>query len=165
MSESMPTGTPPASRGSPSVWGRFDDFQHEMNRMVDRFFRHDFRHFGLPTRLKGFDLSPTVDVRERDGAYEITAEVPGISEKDVNVSVEGRILTISGEKKHETVKDEKGVHISERQYGSFQRIFTLPDDADADQINAACARGVLTVTIPRSKKPVGNAKQIRVVSG
>ncbi|MSO73118.1 MAG: Hsp20/alpha crystallin family protein [Rhodospirillaceae bacterium] len=83
-----------------SALAGFDDFHHEMDRMFDRFLHRDpFRAFSLPTQLKGFDLSPTVDVAENDGAYEITAELPGISEKNINVKLDGGMLVISGEKK------------------------------------------------------------------
>ncbi len=141
----------------------FEDFQKEMNKMFDRFFHRDpFIHFGMPSRLKGFDLSPTVDVAERTDSYEITVELPGMSEKDVSVTVDDALLTISGEKKAEKVEDVRNVHISERHYGSFQRQFSLPDDADGDKITAEFKNGVLKISLGRSKKAKANARQINV---
>lgn len=143
-----------------------DDFQKEMNKMFDRFFHRDpFLHVGLPSRLKGFDLSPTVDVREHANNYAVTVELPGVSEKDVSVTVADNMLTISGEKKAEKIEDAKNVHISERHYGSFQRQFSLPDDADPAATSAEFKNGVLSVVIGRTKKPKENARQIAIKTG
>ncbi len=140
-----------------------EDFRKEMNRMLDHVFHRDpFAHFGLPGRLKGFDLSPTVDVAERADCYEVTVELPGLSEKDVKVSLDGDLLTISGEKKAETTSDIKNVHLSERHYGSFQRQFSLPEDADSEKTIGEFKNGVLKVTIGRSKKMKESARQIDV---
>lgn len=137
---------------SPAV-STFDELQHEMNSLFGRFFHRDpFRTFNLPAQMKGFDLTPTVDVAEKDGAYEITAELPGIAEKDVAVTVDHGVLTISGEKKDEKNEEKKNVHISERRYGSFQRSFSLPDDSDEQKISADFNKGVLKITVGRAKQ-------------
>lgn len=146
-----------------SFFGRFEDLQHEMNRVFDRFFHHDpFKSWGLPTRLKGFDLSPTVDVTERPESYDISVELPGVDEKDVKVTVENGVLSIAGEKKEEKIEDKKTSYVCERNYGSFERRFSLPDDADEARITAKFAKGVLGVSIGRSAKAKTNAKQIEV---
>jgi len=153
----------PVRSGFGLTVGGFDEFQKEMNRMFERFFGRDpFAQFGLPSRLKGFDLSPTVDVAERPDSYEVTVELPGISEKDVKVSIEGDILTIAGEKKAEKVEDDTNYHISERAYGSFMRQFSLPEDADPEKVTAEFKNGVLKVTLARTKKPKENARRIEV---
>ena len=140
-----------------------DDFQKEMNRMFDRFFHRDpFSHLGLPSRLKGFDLSPMVDVHEHANNYTVTAELPGIADKDVSVTLADNVLTIAGEKKAEKEDEVKNVHVSERHFGSFQRQFSLPEDADPASITADFKNGVLTVCIGRTKKPKENARQIPV---
>lgn len=130
----------------------FDEFQHEVNSLFGRFFHRDpFRSFHLPAQMKGFDLTPTVEVAEKDEAYEITAELPGIAEKDVSITLDSGILSITGEKKEEKSEDKKNVHLSERRYGSFRRAFSLPDDADDQKISADFSKGVLKITVPRAK--------------
>ena len=127
-----------------SALSTFDELHHEMNSLFGRFFHRDpFRAFNLPARMKAFDLTPTVDVAEKDEAYEISAELPGIAENDVAVTLDGGILTISGEKKGDKQEEKKNVHISERRYGLFQRSFSLPDDADEQKISANFNNGVL----------------------
>ncbi len=142
----------------------FDELHHEMNSLFGRFFHRDpFRAFNLPAQMKGFDLMPTVDVAEKGNAYEITVELPGIAEKDVVVTLENGVLTISGEKKEDKNEEKKNVHISERRYGSFQRSFSLPDDADDQKISADFKNGVLKVAVARTTQAKKNgARQIAI---
>lgn len=109
--------------------------------------------------LAGF--SPRVDVKENGNALVVTAELPGVEEKDVEVSLNGDILTISGEKRHE--KEEKGdeFYRVERSYGSFRRSFSLPTSVDADKVEASYKKGVLTVTLPKAAA-AEKAKKIAV---
>ena len=98
-----------------------------------------------------------MDVTEDDKAYKIAAELPGLEEKDVEVTVAGGMLTIKGEKSY--AKDEKkNHHVSERAYGSFQRSFVLPDGVEADKISAEMAKGVLTVTLPKTAQAARQQK-------
>jgi len=106
--------------------------------------------------------TPAVDATEDDGAYKITAELPVLEEKDVNVTVAGGMLTIKGEKSYEKDEKKKDYHMSERAYGSFQRSFTLPDGVDADKIAADLAKGVLTVTLPKIAQAQKQQKKIEV---
>ena len=94
---------------------------------------------------------PTVDISEMEDGFEIRAELPGISEDDVNVTVTDNVLTIKGEKRQETETDGKNYHRVERRYGSFQRKFTLPADINTDNIKAEFSDGVLTLSIPKSE--------------
>ena len=94
---------------------------------------------------------PTVDVSETENGYEIRAELPGISENDVNVSVTDNVLTIKGEKRQEAETDGKNYHRVERRYGSFQRSFTLPRHTETDAIKAEYKDGVLTLGIPKAE--------------
>jgi HSP20 family protein len=141
---------------TPDVWHSFRD---EMDRLFDRFSSG----FAMPSFRRWFDTEPSstyqssfsfptpaVDVTEDDKAFKVTAELPGLEEKDVNVAVAGDMLTIKGEKSYEKEEKDKDRHISERAYGSFQRSFTLPDGVDADKITADLAKGVLTVTLPKT---------------
>lgn len=131
---------------------------HGLRRQIDRLFE-DFERpsfswgrslfEGEPTWLKA--ASPLVDVAEQDNAYVISAELPGLDEKDVSVTVKGRQLLISGEKKDKREEKKKGYFLSERRYGSFQRSFTLPEWADTENVSAHFDKGVLTLTV--AKKP------------
>lgn len=135
-----------------------------MNQLFERFLSRDpFGALNLPAHFKGFDLTPRVDVSESEAAYDITVELPGIAEKDVTVTVDDGVLTISGEKRGEKDETKKNVHISERSYGTFQRAFRLPADADDQKIAATCDKGVLKVSIPRTKQPKNaGARQIEI---
>jgi HSP20 family protein len=93
--------------------------------------------------------SPGVDLVEKNGEYLLTAELPGIESKDVDVSVEGHILSVKGERKEESERTEGRIRISERQYGAFERSFTLPSLADPSAIEADFHQGVLKVRIPK----------------
>jgi HSP20 family protein len=107
------------------------------------------------------DIVPHMDVRETREAFEIAAELPGLDEKDVHVTVRGDVLTIAGEKKAEKTEDKGAVHLSERSYGSFVRSVRLPETVDPEGIKADFAKGVLTVTVP--KRPDGtDEKKIEV---
>lgn len=82
----------------------------------------------------------------------VKAEVPGCKAEDIDISVHGNTLTISGEKKAEEEKKEKGYYHLERSYGSFRRELSLPGDVDPDKVEASCKNGVLTVTLPKSER-------------
>ena len=92
---------------------------------------------------------PTADVVAGEKECKITAELPGMSEKDLEIVLAGDVLTLKGEKKEEHEEKGENHHVSERRYGSFQRSFALPEDADPEKIEAAFKNGVLTVTLPK----------------
>ena len=92
---------------------------------------------------------PTVDISEMENGYEIRAELPGVSEDDVNISVTDNVLTVKGEKRQEEETEGKNYHRVERHYGSFQRSFTLPRHIETDAIKAEFKDGVLTLEIPK----------------
>ncbi|MBN2457082.1 MAG: Hsp20/alpha crystallin family protein [Sedimentisphaerales bacterium] len=101
---------------------------------------------------------PAIDIVENENDFVIKAEVPGCKADDIDISVHGNVLTISGEKKAEEEKKEKGYYHMERSYGSFRRDLTLSADLDSDKIEACCKDGILTVTLPKSEK----AKAVKV---
>ncbi|MHC4455985.1 MAG: Hsp20/alpha crystallin family protein [Planctomycetota bacterium] len=103
-------------------------------------------------------LWPAIDVADNDNAVMIKAEVPGCKAEDIDISIHGNTLTISGEKKKEEEKKEKGYYHLERAYGSFRRDLNLPADVQADKIEAVCKNGVLTATVPKAEK----AKAVKV---
>ena len=103
-----------------------------------------------------------MDLVEKDGGYEITAELPGLAEDNVEVKVAGGVLTIRGEKREEKEEKDKQYHLAERRYGAFQRAFRIPPGVDPDRIEAAFAKGVLTVTLPKSAEAQSGEKTIAV---
>jgi HSP20 family protein len=133
----------------------FFSLQREIDRLFDDFGR------GFPTlstQAVSRDLMPAIDVIETDGEIEITAELPGLEEKDVQINVADNVLTIRGEKKAEKEDKQKDYHLVERSYGSFYRSLELPAGVDSDKIKADIAKGVLKVTVP---KPA--AKQVKKI--
>lgn len=109
-----------------------------MEREVERLFGD-----GWPTEARGVQALPRLDVKETDKALVVTAELPGVDEKDVEAELTGRTLVLRGEKKQETDTDEKGYHLMERTYGSFLRSLQLPDEADAAKVEGVfCQRRV-----------------------
>ena len=119
-----------------------------LRREMDALFDGFFSEFGGAAKtLQSF--TPRIDVTENEKEVRITAELPGVEEKDVEVSLSGDAITIKGEKREE--KEEKGEQYRfERSYGSFRRTFSLPCEVDADKASAAFKKGVLTVTLPKT---------------
>lgn len=133
--------TPFTGRG---LFGRepFYDLQQDLNRLFDEGFR------GLAEpRGTAFMLSPKVDVTQRDDSWEVTAELPGVDQKDIDLRLDGDMLTISGEKRDER-KDENNRFV-ERSYGAFTRSFQLPFTPDPKKVTADCDKGILTIKLPR----------------
>lgn len=143
-------------------------FRDEFHRLFDRFANFSPWPLAawerpLPAVSSWFSAPmPTVDVTEDDKAYTVTAELPGLAAEDVDVSVKGANLVIKGEKQQETKKEEKNYHLSERSYGMFERSFYLPEGVDREHINAEVAKGVLTVTLPKTDAAQTQAKKIEV---
>jgi HSP20 family protein len=135
----------------PSVFG-------SLQREIDRLFE-DFSP-GLPSSRAPAGVKCRMDLAETKDGLELTVELPGMDEKDVDVSVTDGVLTVSGEKKFETERKDKTYHYVERGYGSFSRSLQLPAAVNAEAIKADMSKGVLKVTIPTPSKP--EAKKIEV---
>jgi HSP20 family protein len=143
-----------------------------LHREIERLFDEFTRNLGLPVarwdRLLAPVASaqewfkPSVEIAASDTEYTVNVELPGVEEKDINVEVSGDTLRISGEKKLEKEEKTKNYYRSERAYGSFERLLTLPEDADADGIKAQYKNGVLRITIPRKAQPQAEVKKIEV---
>ena len=118
----------------------------ETPSLFEEFFNDPF--FSSVTR-NGDRWLPAVDILEKDGNLVMRAEVPGVNEKDIELKLEGNILTLKGEKKQEHEEECNNYHRMESFYGSFTRSFTLPDTVDRDHIKADYKNGILTVTIPQ----------------
>jgi HSP20 family protein len=98
------------------------------------------------------DWVPPIDIKEGEDAYEVSADVPGVDPKDIEVSLEDGVLTVKGERRTESQDENLGYTRTERAYGSFFRRFTLPDTADADNISARTEHGVLKLHVPKKEK-------------
>lgn len=158
----------PVSRTAPQLYTPIARFHDEIDRMFDNVFRNfGLPSLGLDSTLAGLGqnmmLRPNVDISATDKEYTVTVEVPGVDEKDVKLELVGDTLTIKGEKKQESEKKEKDFYRVERSYGSFQRVLTLPEDADQEGINAQFKNGVLSITLPRRavSKPKGKVIDIK----
>jgi HSP20 family protein len=122
----------------------------------DRLFRlANFMDDGFTAGARGASGAPCIDIDEDENGYEVTAELPGMKPEDVHVELDQNVLTISGEKRigfDDGEREKKRSRWSERSYGRFTRSFTLPTDADSDQLQARFTNGVLAITIPKSAK-------------
>jgi HSP20 family protein len=137
-------------------FGVFGSLQREVDRLFD-----DFARSTLATAGNG-SLMPSMDITETEKEFVITAELPGLERKDVEISLEDNVLTIRGEKKSETKPDDKNknVHVSERSYGVFYRVLELPTKVDPSSVQATMSKGVLKITIPKPARP--ESKKIEV---
>lgn len=125
----------------------FSRMHREMDRMFEDFFGPRGSSGEAPILLR-----PSVDIAESKKEYRVSIEVPGVDEDDIDLTVEGQNLILSGEKRQETEDDDDGFHRVERHYGSFRRILTLPEDADSEGISAKFKKGVLDIRIPRTRE-------------
>ena len=132
-----------------------NQFSNEINRL----FARDYDNFPA---LSNAHWVPAVDVHENEEDYLIEADVPGIQADDIEVTLERGVLTLKGERKSERSVEDKGVRHVERSYGSFVRRFSLPDTADAENIDARVEQGVLRLTI--KKKAESKPRRIEVKS-
>ncbi|NLS20407.1 Hsp20/alpha crystallin family protein [Rhizobium sp. P40RR-XXII] len=146
-------------------WFPFENLRREVDRLFDDFtpaFWH--RPFGRLSQAKSFSIitAPAVDVIEKENAYEITAELPGIDAKNVDVKLSNSTLSIKGEKEETKEEKEKEYFLSERRFGSFQRNFQLPEGIDAAKIEASFANGVLTVVLPKTAEARKGERKIAI---
>jgi len=145
-------------------------FRTEMERVFDRFgfggmkpFRNWFDMEPMFQTSTNFAMpAPAIDIVDEPNGYKLTAELPGMEEKDIELVVSGDTVTLKGEKKQESEQKDKNYTLSERCYGSFRRTFTLPDGVDREKISAEFGKGVLTVTMPKTPAAVVAPKKIDV---
>lgn len=136
----------------------------EMNELFESFFG-DFgwpRWPALRTAREGGWISPRFEVAETDDAVEVSAELPGLDEKDVQVTLDNGVLTIEGEKKAEREEKKRGVFFSERSYGRFQRSLALPAGVDESKAKAVFKKGVLRVTVPKTAEARSTGRSIKI---
>ena len=146
--------------------------RQDMERLFDDFWS---RFSVFPGVRRAFELEPfrrwesgltmvqpAVDVVEGDKDFQITAEMPGLEKSDVELTVSGDVLTIKGEKREETETKEKDYRLSERRYGAFTRSFSLPSGTDTDKIEAKFEKGILHITLPKTKEAQEARKSIPI---
>ena len=161
----------------PSIWKRSDvsskrvdehpfySLQREMNSLFDNFFRgFDLAPRGLAAGAMGI-FSPSIDVKENDKEFIIKAELPGVEEKDIDVTVTNDSVTIKGEKKEEKEDKDKNYYYMERSYGSFSRVIPLEAEIESNKAEASFKNGILDIKIPKnqSAKAKGTKVPIKTV--
>ncbi|AOZ04398.1 molecular chaperone Hsp20 (plasmid) [Cupriavidus sp. USMAHM13] len=153
------------------AWHPIESLRREMERLFDDFDRGArfpsvrLPRFGLEPRWwRDWNMisAPPVDLSETEKGYELTADLPGMDEKDIEVKLANGGLIIKGEKREEKEEKEKDYYLRERRFGTFERYFELPDGVDADKIDASFSKGVLSIVIPKTAEAQSAAKTISV---
>lgn len=140
-------------RRNNNSWDPFDllsDLQTDLNRVFNRSL----------TKSNAWErgFSPSIELQDENDHFLVSADVPGLKKEDLNISVEGNLLTLQGERKIQQEKKEKGYQYSEKFYGKFTRVVELPTEIQADKVKAAYKDGVLEITLPKSE----NAKPKKI---
>ena len=142
--------------------GEVDPFR-SLHRQMDRLFSEFSHDLHWPRFEHATEIAmPLVDVAETDEGLTVTAELPGMEEKDIDVDLTDNVLTLKGEKKAETEEKKADYHFRERSYGSFARSIAVPFDVDPDTVKASFAKGVLTITLPRPPEAKRATRKIEV---
>jgi len=133
---------------------RYEPFEgiNQLQREINRLFESPGYRGNGETGLSASDWAPAVDIREEPDAFVLSADVPGVDPKDIEVTMEQGVLTLKGERAHDKEEEKKGFRRVERVRGSFLRRFTLPDTVDPDQITARTNNGVLEIRVPKGEK-------------
>ena len=133
-----------------------------MHRQLDNWMDRAFRVSNGDSLEHSLTLTPRMDIAETGKGYELTADLPGMQDKDVDVSVSNDVLTITGKRSYERENDGRNVHLNERGFGRFKRSFSLPDDVDQDHIQARLKNGVLEIHLPKTEEVAPASRQIKV---
>lgn len=155
---------------TPSAWRPLETLRGEIERVFSDFDRH----WHSPFRNSIFDIeplfrpdrttaaAPAIDILEKETAYEVIAELPGMDEKNIDVSVSNGSLIIKGEKQEEKEEKTKNYHMQERYFGRFERSFRVPETVDTDKIGSTFKKGVLTVVLPKKPQAQRSEKKIEI---
>ncbi|MGE0468531.1 MAG: Heat shock protein, Hsp20 family [Candidatus Nitrospira kreftii] len=143
-------------------WDPFRELEEVSDRLNRMFARPATRSSNGKETMIVADWTPSVDISETEGEYQIKAEIPDVKKEDVKVTLEDGVLTIQGERKHEKEEKGKKYHRIERSYGSFVRTFSLPDVIDDDKVKAEFKDGVLNLHLPKSEKAKPKAIEVKV---
>jgi HSP20 family protein len=165
----MPLRNEGKAADRPTEWRPFESLPREVDHLFEDF---QFGSWRLPFGGGLFDVqplwrgetrkAPAVDIVDTDKAYEITAELPGMDESNIDVKFSDGTLTIKGEKRDDKEEKKKGYYLSERRYGAFQRSFGVPAGVDAEKIEANFKNGVLAVTLPKTPQAQKSEKKIAI---
>lgn len=136
----------------------FDRFHQEMKGLFDDFFAREPFSPGAIDFFRGSDIIPKINVSDGEKEVKITAELPGMDEKDLEVNLHNNQLTISGERKHEEEVKEENRYYFESSYGKVYRSIPLPTEVDSEKIDAKFKKGVLTIKLPKTKPTVPKKK-------
>ena len=169
MTESEPVAPPTVT----PAWRPFEGLRRDVDRLFEDFTMSPFM---MPFRRPAFDLepfwqpeswvaAPAVDLIEHEKAFELTAELPGLDEKNIEVKVANGVLTIRGEKAEDKDEKNKDFHMRERRFGAFERAFRIPEIVDMDKIEATFKKGVLMVKMPKTAEAQKPVKKIEVRGG
>jgi HSP20 family protein len=152
-------------------WWPFDSLRRQVDRLFEDFNRD---LWGPPLQRSMFGAeplwrremtsirAPAVDIVEKENAFEVTAELPGLDEKNIEIKFANGGLTIKGERQEEKEEKKKDYYLQERHYGAFERSFTVPDSVDPDKIEASFKKGVLTLTLPKKVEAIKAEKKITI---
>jgi len=164
--QNIPVKTEPKSASR--IARSFEGLRHEVDRLFeDALHPQPFGRglFDFPLGRIGLSGSiPKIDIAEKDAEYEITAELPGMDEKDVEVNFSNGGLVIKGEKHEENEEKKKDYFLTERRYGAFERYFAIPGGVDAGKISADFRKGVLTIVLPKTTQAQSQQRKIPIKS-
>jgi len=165
--DKKPTSVPAA----PATWTPFETLRREIDKVFESMGggmwpfttgRSPLLSEAFWPRVAEWPVSPAMDVAVKEKEYEITAELPGLEEKDVEVKVANGVLVIKGEKKEEKEEREKDYYLTERRFGAFARSFAMPEGVDVGRIEATFAKGLLTVRMPKTVEAQKSETKIAV---
>lgn len=156
----------PIRRSTDSLVKRGTDQLLALQEEVNRIFNDYVGDVSLPAWWHNvrstLEVSPAVDVTENDKDFRISAEIPGMKAKDVEVSVSDGYITLKGEKKQETKEEKEGYFRQERSYGAFERRIALPETANLDKAEANASNGLLTITVPKKAGAQSKGRKLEV---
>jgi HSP20 family protein len=156
-----PTLRPFGRRSDVTVPG--DDPFAALRQEMDRLFESFGREVGWPAaERRSTAMAPSIDVSQTESEIKIDADLPGVEEKDVDVTITDNVLTIKGEKRAEKEEKKKDFHLVERSYGSFSRSLTLPFAVDPNKAKATFKNGVLSISLPKPPEVKAKAKKIAI---
>jgi len=145
-----------------NIFDRFAEDWPSFPKLFGKGWAHPVTDFERRFKRHRLENTPRVDVSESDDSYDIEVELPGMTEKDIELTLSDDSLTLKGEKKIEREEKKKNYHVSERSYGSFQRTFRVPNGVDHNKVEAAYTKGVLNISLPKTEVAKSNKRSIKV---
>lgn len=156
----VPVQTAGPSSAPPSVWEPLNRVRGEFDRLFDDFW-HRPMGFELNRRIQAL-TGPALELKDKDGEYQLIAEVPGMKPEEIEIKVTDNILRLTGEKKEEHEESKEGYLFSERRYGHFERALELPRGIDVSKITANAKDGVLAIHLPKSPEALQRERKIEI---